>query len=161
MPTSVRGNLDPVIRSRGFTLIELLVVLALVALATASVSLAMRSSDRDQLEREAERLATLLDAARAEARTQSVAATWRVLPSNGEGPQFQFEGLPSRTALPNRWLGEEAPTVTLEPSVKAVALGPEPLIPAQTLRLRLNDAELRLSTDGLGPFAIQREAPAP
>jgi len=148
-------------RARGFTLIELLVVLALLALATASVSLAMRSSDRDTLEREAERLGTLLDAARVEARTQSVAVRWRVVANDAQGAQFRFEGLPSRMALPTRWLGPEAPSVTLEPAATAVVLGPEPLIPAQTLRLRLHDAELRLGTDGLGPFALQRDAPAP
>lgn len=148
-------------RSRGFTLIELMVVLALVAVATASVALAMRSSDRDQLEREAERLGTLLDAARAEARTQSVPARWRLVPDPAGGSRFAFEGLPGRTPWPSQWLGPEAPTVTIEPAAAAVVLGPEPLIPAQTLRLRLNEVEVRLGTDGLGPFSLQREAPAP
>ncbi len=148
-------------RNRGFTLIELMVVLALVALATASVAMAMRSSDRDQLEREAERLGTLLDAARAEARTQSVPARWRVLTDATGTARFAFEGLPGRTPWPTQWLGPEAPTVSLEPPAAALVLGPEPLIPAQTLRLRLNEAELRLGTDGLGPFVLQREAPAP
>ena len=91
-------------RNRGFTLIELMVVLALVALATASVAMAMRSSDRDQLEREAERLGTLLDAARAEARTQSVPARWRVLTDATGTARFAFDaaGFPAAVALAER-----------------------------------------------------------
>ncbi len=144
-------------RARGFTLIELLVVLALIALATASVALAMRDSDRDGLEREAERLGALLDAARLEARTQSLPVRWR--PQGAEtGQDFRFEGLPARTPWPTRWLGDPPPSVRLEPAADAVVLGPEPLIPAQTLVLRRGEAELRLRTDGLGPFAVQREA---
>jgi len=144
-------------RARGFTLIELLVVLALIALATATVALAMRDSDRDLLEREAERLGTLLDAARLEARTQSLAVRWRAQGAEA-GQHFRFEGLPSATAWPTQWLSEPPPTVRLEPVADAVSLGPDPLIPAQTLVLQRGEAELRLHTDGLGPFAIQRES---
>ena len=43
--------------ARGFTLVELLVVVALVALAAAAVSLAVRDPDATALEREAARLA--------------------------------------------------------------------------------------------------------
>ncbi len=144
-------------RARGFTLIELLVVLALIALATATVALAMRDSDRDLLEREAERLGTLLDAARLEARIQSLTVRWRAQGAES-GQHFRFEGLPSAASWPTQWLSEPPPTVQLEPVADAVALGPDPLIPAQTLVLRRGDAELRLHTDGLGPFAIQRES---
>jgi general secretion pathway protein H len=49
----------------GFTLIELLVVVALIAIATASLSLALRDPAESQLRREADRLAALLEAARA------------------------------------------------------------------------------------------------
>ena len=46
---------------RGFTLLELLVVISIVALATAGVGLAMRDSGQALLERDAARLAALLD----------------------------------------------------------------------------------------------------
>lgn len=145
-------------RARGFTLIELLVVLALIALATATVALAMRDSDRDALEREAERLGALLDAARLEARTQSRPVQWRA--SGAEpGQHFRFEGLPAGTPWPTQWLGEPSPSVRLEPAADAVVLGPDPLIPAQTLVLQRGDVTLRLRTDGLGPFAVQRDTP--
>jgi general secretion pathway protein H len=45
---------------RGFTLLELLVVVAIMAIATAGVGLAMRDASQSQLEREAQRLAALL-----------------------------------------------------------------------------------------------------
>ncbi|RYY52357.1 MAG: type II secretion system protein GspH, partial [Comamonadaceae bacterium] len=64
MPTSAAGNRFP----RGFTLLELMVVIAIMALATAGVAFAMRDSSQAALEREAERLAVLLDAARAQSR---------------------------------------------------------------------------------------------
>jgi general secretion pathway protein H len=62
------------LRQRGFTLLELMVVVAIVALATAGVSLALRDSDATQLEREALRLSALLESARAQSRTSGVPA---------------------------------------------------------------------------------------
>ena len=46
-------------RGKGFTLLELLVVVALIAMATAGVSLSLRDSRQTQLEREAQRLVAL------------------------------------------------------------------------------------------------------
>ena len=66
----------PFIRARGFTLIELLVVVSLIALGTAGVSLAMRDGNATRLEREGQRLAALLEAARAQSRASGVAVRW-------------------------------------------------------------------------------------
>jgi general secretion pathway protein H len=46
-------------------------------------------------------------------------------------------------------------TVDLEGNLRELQLGPEPLIPAQSLRLRLGQQQVRLATDGLRPFAVQ------
>ena len=62
---------------RGFTLIELMVVVALVALTTGLVSLAVRDPQSSQLEREAARLVALLESARTEARSSSLEAQWQ------------------------------------------------------------------------------------
>ena len=43
---------------------------------------------------------------------------------------------------------------------RAVVLGPEPLIGAQRIVLRLRDQRLTLATDGLGPFVVAPEADA-
>ena len=60
-------------RTGGFTLLELLVVVAIMALAMAGVGLALRDSGQTQLEREAERLAALLEAGRAQSRASAPA----------------------------------------------------------------------------------------
>ncbi len=65
-------------RSAGFTLIELLVVIAIIAIAMAGVGLAMRYSGQATLDREAERLAALLESARAQSRASGVAVRWHV-----------------------------------------------------------------------------------
>ncbi|MDO9165761.1 MAG: prepilin-type N-terminal cleavage/methylation domain-containing protein, partial [Rhodoferax sp.] len=59
MQISAAGN------SAGFTLLELLVVVAIMAMASAGVGFAMRDSSQVQLDREAQRLAALLESARA------------------------------------------------------------------------------------------------
>eukprot|EP01042_Synura_sphagnicola_P021288 gene21288-27052_t len=74
---------------RGFTLLELLVVISIMALATAGVGLAMRDGGQTQLEREAARLAALLESARAQSRAGGIPVRWRALPGG-----FRFEGLP-------------------------------------------------------------------
>jgi len=142
---------------RGFTLIELLVVVTLVAIASASVTMALRDPTAAQLEREGERLITLIEMARAEARAGTLAVRWRPV-QDAEGRHFRFLGLPERMGLPTRWLGEP-PTVTIAGNATELLLGPEPLIPAQSLQLQLGPQRLRISTDGLQPFAAQALAP--
>ncbi len=157
MPTSAPGS-NPLPRPRraagGFTLIELLVVLVLIALATATVGLALRDPNQAQLEREAERLIALLETARAEARASGLEVRWQPSTLAGSETQFRFVGLPRRVELPTRWLGP-APSVEIERGAAELLLGPEPLLPAQGLRLRLGQQQLRIASDGLRPFAIQ------
>ena len=146
-------------RAAGFTLIELLVVVALIAIATAVTSLALRDPASTRLEHEGARLVALLEAARTEARAAGLSASWE--PRSGqEGVEgFRFVGLPNASDLPARWL-----TVGVSAEVsgaRAVMLGPEPLIGAQRIVLRLDEQMLTLATDGLGPFVvIDNEAPA-
>ncbi|MGP1691035.1 MAG: prepilin-type N-terminal cleavage/methylation domain-containing protein [Giesbergeria sp.] len=134
---------------RGFTLLELLVVVAIMALATAGVSLSLRDPSETQLEREAERLAALLDGARAKARAVGVPVRWRPV----EGG-FRFEGLPASAALPTQWLDTDTRAFTPAPLV----LGPEPLIAPQTVVLSQAshpERRLQVGTDGLRPFTVQ------
>ena len=74
LPVSVRQPGRPAL---GFTLIELLVVLALIAIGTAAVSLSFRDSSQTALEREAHRLAALLESARARSRASGMPVQWR------------------------------------------------------------------------------------
>ncbi|MEO3711848.1 GspH/FimT family pseudopilin [Roseateles flavus] len=139
-------------RQRGFTMIEILVVMLIVAIASVSVTLALRDSSQTQVEREAERLAALLESARAEARVAGLPVRWRPV-EDASGSGFRFEGLPERIQLPRQWLGEDM-HAEIE-GAQSLLLGPEPLIPAQALRLRHGNYSVRISSDGLSAFAVQ------
>ncbi len=165
MPTLAPGSRSPAgarsfksrsTRSKGFTLIELLVVVTIVAIASAAISMALRDPSASQLEREAERLSALFEAARAESRTAGLAVQWVPLVDDASGDQFRFVGLPAAIALPRRWLGEQV-AVEID-GARSVRLGPEPMIGAQRLVLSLGSQRLQLSTDGLSPFQV---SPAP
>lgn len=135
--------------ARGFTLLELLVVISIIALATAGVGLAMRDGGQAQLQREGERLAALLESARAQSRASGTAVRWRA-DANG----FHFEGLPGGSTLPSQWL--DPATGARPPAV--LRLGPEPLIGPQQVVLgnaALPGQGVRVSTDGLRPFIAE------
>jgi general secretion pathway protein H len=141
----------PARRPRGFTLIELLVVMALMAVSVATVSLALRDPTEAQLEREAERLATLLEMARADSRADAVPVQWMPVP---EQDQFRFQGLPPGVSMPTQWLGDPVQAQIL--GAASLVLGPEPIIGAQRVLLSLGSHQLMLATDGLSPFQVQR-----
>ncbi len=139
----------------GFTLIELLVVVALIAITSATISLALRDPMELQLQREAQRLAALLETARAESRASGLAVRW-VPKGVKTGDDFRFEGLPRTIQLPTRWLGDPV-AVQIENATATnpgLRLGPEPVIPAQRLRLQLGSQRLVLATDGLAAFDV-------
>ena len=78
--------------ARGLTLLELMVVIAIMGLATAGVSLAMRDTAGERLEREAERLAALLEAGRAASRTSGVPVRWQPTAAPPPPPFLQKAG---------------------------------------------------------------------
>ncbi len=147
-------------RQRGLTLLELLVVLAIIGFAMAGVSLSLRDSNQTQLEREAQRLVAVLEAARAQSRTSGIALIWQATP---EG----FVIRPAHAASPiaaraEKWLamGTQAVVNNAAPA-NLVVLGPEPILaPARiTLSLVTTDSAkpipaLSIGTDGLKPFQV-------
>ncbi len=143
---------------RGFTLIELLLVVALIAVASGVVSLALRDPQASQLEREAARLVSLLEMGRAQARGSGLAVAWvpgAAAATPGSTPEptdFNFVGLPAALKLPTRWLGEGVSADVV--GARNITLGPEPLIGPQRILLRLGERQLLLSTDGLSPFQV-------
>jgi general secretion pathway protein H len=135
-------------RARGFTLIELLVVVAIIAIASAGVSFALRDSQATELEREGQRLAALFEAARAQSRASGVAVLWRPI----EGG-FRFEGAQAGT-LPDQWL---SPSTQAQGGGTPILLGPDPIIGPQAVVIATPAApgrQLRIATDGLRPFRV-------
>ena len=145
-------------RSRGFTLIELLLVIALIAIASALVTTALRDPEEAQLHADAARLSALLEAARAEARATGVAAYFELRRSD-QDYAFRFVGLGAVGDWPSQWLqaGVSAEIV----GARRLTLGPEPVIGAQRIQLRLGERRLSLVTDGLAPFAVADGAASP
>ena len=138
--------------TRGFTLLELLVVVTIIAAASAGVALALRDGTQTALERDAQRLAVLLESARAQSRATGVAVRWQPLVSG-----FGFAGLSTAT-LPTQWLSESTRAV----GTASLQLGPEPMIGAQAVELidasqgaNAQANSVRIATDGLRPFAVQ------
>jgi general secretion pathway protein H len=163
MPTSAAGNkskLKTQHSSFGFTLIELLVVIALIAIGTAAVSFSLRDSSQTALERDAERLAALLESARARSRSSGVPVRWQPVsepsstPSSNPAAAFVFDGLPPQT-LPSAWLSPQIQVA----SNSLLTLGPDPIIGPQSVMLRSQGFQLWVSTDGIQPFRVKRAAP--
>ena len=157
MRTLALGNKYLNNKQRGFTLMELMVVVAIIAIASAGVMMAIPDASATALEREALRLSALLDSARAQSRASGLAITWK---PTDDG--FVFEGAPkiknSTTGemedlvkYPKTWLNSET---TVDASSR-LALGPEPVIAQQEVVLRHTQRSLTLSTDGIRPFAIK------
>ena len=153
MRTSAPGSRRRAALARGFTLIELLVVVAIMAIATAGIGLSLRDSSATALERDAQRLAVLLESARAQSRMTGNPVRWR--PTAGG---FSFEGL-TGPAYPSSWLSYDVRVA----GIGFVVLGPEPVIGPQQIRL-VSSAEptrsLTLATDGVRPFSVLTDASA-
>lgn len=151
MQTLAAGSLKS--PNAGFTLLELLVVVAIVAMVSAGVGFAMRDSSLVQLDRDAERLAALLESARAQSRVTGASVRWRA-----DAGGFHFEGLPA-AELAQPWLDADTAVAT---GAMPVLLGPEPIIGPQEIVLISRSQPgktVRLATDGVRPFVIAAPAP--
>ena len=140
----------------GFTLLEVMVVMLIVAVAAGILTLSMRDASQNKVEEEGARLAALLESARTQSRIIGTDVRWE--PSHEGG--FRFLGLPAPALeqLPKGWLDAET-TATIV-GAPQVLLGPEPLLPAQRIVLRLGEHEVAVGTDGLAPFEVIQAADA-
>ena len=169
-------------RQQGLTLLELLVVLAIIGFAMAGVSLSLRDSSQTQIEREAQRLVAVLEAARAQSRTSGVALIWQATPEGfvirpalapnpSQGNNTAITSAPSNAATPiaartETWLtaGTQAVVSTAANNAtpaNLVVLGPEPILAparitlsAATTNTSKPSPSLSIGTDGLQPFRV-------
>lgn len=142
-------------------------MLLLIALVSGLVSLSLRDGGQASLDREAQRLVALLEAGRAEARATGVAVRFELV-GTADGAtdpeaRFRFVGLapgslPGSGRSPGRWL--DADIIASIENASALRLGPEPLIGAQRITLRLDGQQRVLATDGLAPFTVADPAQA-
>ena len=144
------------LRQRGLTLLELLVVLAIIAISSAGVALAMRDNSQTQLEREAQRLIAKLEAARVQSRAQGLPLVWRATAS---GFVIETPVVGSSFVAQSDWLSADI-SIGISAGIKTITLGPEPIIPPATITLSKASGQssgakpmnLRIGTDGLQPF---------
>ena len=137
-------------------------VIALIAVAAGVVSLALRDPAGTRLDTEAQRLSALLESARAESRASGLPVVWAPSRIDGE-VDFRFAvvlGAGTQPMdMPTRWLDPQVRAEVI--GAQAVQLGPEPLIGAQRIVLRLADQRVQLATDGLAPFTVVGEQARP
>ena len=181
MPRSAAGT--EALDQRGFTLIELLVALLIVAVVSAVAALALPRGSQQRMQREADRLAALFDAARQQAASSGQPLAW-VAGADGYafariGPQG-WELLRQPPLQPQRWswLDRDGPppglvrsaSATLQAGPVAVALaggiqpagaspnwlvfGSEPVQPAMRVSLSRDGAIASVGSDGLQAFQV-------
>jgi len=141
-----------------------MIVVALIAVASAVASLALRDPAATHLEREGARLAALLESGRAEARASGVPVRWVPRPAaEKRAGGFAFVGLPAALLPGEEWLDDRvvAELRNERGAATSIVLGPEPVIGAQRITLTLDRQRLTLETDGLGPFTVVDEATEP
>jgi len=152
-------------RQQGVTLLELLVVLAIIGFVVAGVSLSLRDSSQTQLEREAQRLAAVLEAARAQSRTSGIPLVWQptaegfvIRPALAATPtqtnNSAITSSPNNAANPisaraEKWLamGTQAvvsaaalPSTNNTVPANLVVLGPEPILAPARITLSVATA---------------------
>ena len=134
-------------QTAGFTLLELLVVLAIVAIASATVTLSLRDSAQTRLQSEAERLVAVLEASRADARAGNTAHHW-----HADETGFEVNTLPTTgPALHSMaWLYPGTQATPTDMLISA-----EPVQARSTITLRHDSgASLRIGTDGAAAFKV-------
>jgi general secretion pathway protein H len=160
-------------RQQGLTLLELLVVLAIIGFAMAGVSLSLRDSNQTQIEREAQRLVAVLEAARAQSRTSGVALIWQptpegfvirpaLTPNTAQGNKTAIASTPGNAINPiaartETWLTAGTQAAVSSASTSAnnpaptnlVVLGPEPILTPARITLSVAAASDTKATPAL------------
>jgi general secretion pathway protein H len=182
MPRAACGGAAPR-AGRGFTLIELLVTLLVMALLTGLAALALPRGDDEAMQRESDRLAALLDAARQRAAAAGTPLAWA---ADARGYTF-LQPSPAGWVPLNQaplqphawaWLGTSLPPLFIprsDASLQAgsvgvlveggstawgaapswLVFGTEPVAAPMRITLTGTDRVVTIDSDGLAPFATR------
>jgi general secretion pathway protein H len=103
------------------------------------------------VEREAMRLAALLDAGRAQSRATGSSVTWEAFVNDKNENSMRWQGLRHKEPLPTAWL--DAQTQVLD--AKRIVLGPDPVIAAQAIQLSIGKEVRLVVSDGVSAFKVE------
>jgi general secretion pathway protein H len=132
-----------ILKMQGFTLLELMVVVAIIGISMGLISLAIRDSPSQDLQMEARKLAARIELARVRSRSSGAIVLWQPTEKG-----YRFSGLESQE-LDSQWSN---PKIKIDSA--AIVLGPEPVLPPQSITLTYDRQSIRIGSDGVGAFAI-------
>lgn len=129
----------------GFTLLELLLVVAVIAITAGAAAVSVSAVSPPPVEKEAQRLAALLDVERAHSRSSGVPSFF-VISASG----FEVQRLRQRLRS-ERWQHDSVQAESVR-----LTLGPEPVLSPQRVVLADRSGAKRwVQTDGIRPFTVE------
>lgn len=135
---------------QGFTLLELMVVVTVIAIGTAGVGLALRDGAQGRVEIDAQRLAVVLELARAQA----------LLKRRTVDVEVRNNGIVVHDASQKEvktWLDVDTLVKSTSSEPKLITISAEPFIAPDEVFLtsRANpEIAIRVASDGVGPFVV-------
>ncbi|MGZ8358289.1 MAG: type II secretion system minor pseudopilin GspH [Telluria sp.] len=153
-------------RARGFTLVEVMVVMVIIGITLGLVSLNAMPSPRQNLEKEAQRIALLLQLARDEAIVRNRLVSFE---ANGERYRFLVRGeagwapVTQDDLLREREFKNAPISLRLDPAPQAggasdtlrITFGREPVDRPFVLTLGAGDDRVAIRADGVGHFVVE------
>ena len=151
-------------RQRGFTLLELLIVMVIVGITLGMVSFNAMPDERQLLQREAQRIALLLQMAREEAIVRN-----RPIAFEAETDRYRFllrdgnswQTLDQDDLLREREFKRSPVTLSISPSISEqiaplrITFGREPVSKPFLLTLATGEAQVSIRADGIGHFVVE------
>lgn len=164
-PTSAPGSeVNRLKAARGFTLVELMVVMVIIGIALGVVSLNIVPGPREALEKEAQRIALLLQLARDEAIVRNRQVVFEAQPDRYRflvRTETGWEALPNDDMLRERAFSHSPISLSLDPpgagsaNPLRITFGREPVDRPFVLTLADGAYAVAIQADGIGHFTVQ------